>query len=122
MIADEARGEFNPRLQADARLPVHEALRPGRVAQQHTDFAFCGPHALRVADDGRGFDPGKIRLFEKRRAPVDVYGVGSFLLRGAANDYTADVVRVRVGGRFVTMAKTGRRPCRSHELRPVRLC
>jgi nicotinate phosphoribosyltransferase len=76
--------------------------------------------AIRIVASG-GFDPGKIRLFESRRAPVDIYGVGSFLLRGEANDNTADVVRVRVGGRFVTMAKTGRGPRRSHELRPVRL-
>jgi len=69
-----------------------------------------------------GFDPGKIRLFERRRAPVDVYGVGSFLLRGQANDYTADVVRVRVGRRFVTMAKAGRGPRHNDDLRPVRLC
>ncbi len=38
-----------------------------------------------------GFDPTKIAAFEELGAPVDAYGVGSALLRGAC-DFTADVV------------------------------
>jgi nicotinate phosphoribosyltransferase len=38
-----------------------------------------------------GFDVEKIREFEQRGVPVDAYGVGSSLIRGA-NDFTADVV------------------------------
>jgi nicotinate phosphoribosyltransferase len=38
-----------------------------------------------------GFDEEKIREFERRDVPVDAYGVGSSLIRGA-NDFTADVV------------------------------
>jgi nicotinate phosphoribosyltransferase len=51
-----------------------------------------------------GFDAKKITAFEKAGAPVDAYGVGSSLVRGA-NDFTADVVRVE--GR--DCAKAGRR-------------
>ena len=51
-----------------------------------------------------GFDADKITAFEKAGAPVDAYGVGSSLVRGA-NDFTADVVRVE--GR--DCAKAGRR-------------
>jgi nicotinate phosphoribosyltransferase len=51
-----------------------------------------------------GFDADKIGRFEKAGAPVDAYGVGSSLVRGA-NDFTADVVRVE--GR--ECAKAGRR-------------
>jgi nicotinate phosphoribosyltransferase len=51
-----------------------------------------------------GFDAARIEEFERMGAPVDAYGVGSSLLRGA-NDYTADVVRV--DGR--DCAKVGRR-------------
>ncbi len=40
-----------------------------------------------------GFTTDKIKLFEKSQAPVDVYGVGSSLLKGN-NDFTADIVRV----------------------------
>jgi nicotinate phosphoribosyltransferase len=47
-----------------------------------------------------GFNADKIRAFERTGAPVDVYGVGSSLVRGE-NDYTADVVLVegRPGGK-----------------------
>ena len=38
-----------------------------------------------------GFDAAKIRDFESRGVPVDAYGVGSSLIRGA-NDFTADIV------------------------------
>lgn len=50
-----------------------------------------------------GFDPEKIAWFEERDAPVDAYGVGSALLRGAF-DFTADVVLL--GGK--PCAKKGR--------------
>jgi len=40
-----------------------------------------------------GFDAKRIAAFEQAGAPVDAYGVGSSLIRGA-NDFTADVVLV----------------------------
>jgi nicotinate phosphoribosyltransferase len=40
-----------------------------------------------------GFDAERIRAFEAEGVPVDSYGVGSSLIRGA-NDFTADVVIV----------------------------
>jgi nicotinate phosphoribosyltransferase len=51
-----------------------------------------------------GFTVEKIREFEARGVPVDSYGVGSSLIRGA-NDFTADVVLT--DGR--PSAKAGRR-------------
>ena len=51
-----------------------------------------------------GFDAAKIADFESKGAPVDAYGVGSSLIRGA-NDFTADVVLT--DGR--PSAKVGRR-------------
>ena len=51
-----------------------------------------------------GFDAAKIREFESNGVPVDAYGVGSSLIRGA-NDYTADIVLT--DGR--PSAKVGRR-------------
>jgi nicotinate phosphoribosyltransferase len=38
-----------------------------------------------------GFDAERIRAFEDKGVPVDSYGVGSSLIRGA-NDFTADIV------------------------------
>lgn len=40
-----------------------------------------------------GFDSEKIEKFEKDKIPVDIYGVGSSLLRGNI-DFTADIVEV----------------------------
>ena len=51
-----------------------------------------------------GFTAAKIREFEGRGVPVDAYGVGSSLIRGA-NDFTGDVVLT--DGR--PSAKVGRR-------------
>ena len=45
---------------------------------------------VRIVVSG-GFTVEKIRAFEELGVPVDAYGVGSSLIRGA-NDFTADVV------------------------------
>jgi nicotinate phosphoribosyltransferase len=50
----------------------------------------AGRREVRIVVSG-GFDAEKIRAFEERGVPVDAYGVGSSLIRGA-NDFTADVV------------------------------
>jgi nicotinate phosphoribosyltransferase len=48
-----------------------------------------------------GFTAEKIRAFEQNDVPVDAYGVGSSLIRGA-NDFTADIVLTdgRPSGKF----------------------
>ena len=67
----------------------------------------AGGHGhVRIVVSG-GFDAAKIDTFERAGAPVDAYGVGSSLLRGA-NDFTADVVRVN--GRAVAKAGRSERP------------
>jgi nicotinate phosphoribosyltransferase len=55
---------------------------------------------VRIVASG-GFTLDKIREFERRGVPVDAYGVGSSLIRGA-NDFTADVVITdgRPSGKF----------------------
>ena len=75
---------------------------------------------IRIVATG-GFDPARIGFFERSRAPVDIYGIGSSFLRGPACDFTADVVRVKVGGRYRVAAKTGRGPRANPLLRPVML-
>ena len=50
-----------------------------------------------------GFNPDKIRKFEKLGVPVDIYAVGSWLFNnngGTVTDFTGDVVRVKVHGRM----------------------
>ncbi|HKN47508.1 MAG TPA: nicotinate phosphoribosyltransferase, partial [Candidatus Polarisedimenticolia bacterium] len=75
---------------------------------------------IRIVATG-GFDATRIDFFERHRAPVDIYGIGSSFLRGPACDFTADIVRVKVGGRYRRAAKTGRGPRASSLLRPVSL-
>ncbi|MBI5666550.1 MAG: nicotinate phosphoribosyltransferase [Chloroflexi bacterium] len=72
--------------------------------------AFC--RGVKIVASG-GFKREKIEQFEKEGVPVDIYGVGSTFLRNDAEtntDFTMDVVRVEVEGRWVEMAKLGRKP------------
>ena len=55
-----------------------------------------------------GFTPQRIAQFEELGVPVDIYGVGSYLFQGENNDFTADVVRVKINGTWYDMAKVGR--------------
>jgi nicotinate phosphoribosyltransferase len=73
----------------------------------------AGHEQVRIVLSG-GFDAEKIRRFESLGVPVDAYGVGSSLIRGA-NDFTADIVRVN--GR--PCAKVGRELRPNERLRPV---
>jgi nicotinate phosphoribosyltransferase len=61
-----------------------------------------GFHQVHIVASG-GFTVQRISEFEAAGVPVDAYGVGSSLIRGA-NDFTADIVRV--DGR--PCAKSGR--------------
>jgi nicotinate phosphoribosyltransferase len=72
-----------------------------------------GRSDVRIVASG-GFTADRIRGFEREDVPVDAYGVGSSLIRGA-NDFTADVVMVdgRPG------AKVGREYRPNPRLTPV---
>ena len=84
--------------------------------------AYC--RDVKIAVTG-GFTPAKIRQFEDLIVPADIYGVGSWLLSscdvcGTNNDFTADVVRVRIHGRWYDLAKAGRKACDNLMLERVR--
>lgn len=66
--------------------------------------------AVKIVCSG-GFRPDKIRRFEQLRVPVDIYAVGSSLFSNdgpTVTDFTGDVVRIKVHGQWVDMAKVGR--------------
>ena len=86
-----------------------ELVRLVRAELDANDF-----HAVRIVASG-GFDATRIRAFEAAEVPVDSYGVGSSLIRGA-NDFTADVVVV--DGK--PCAKVGREYRPNPRLEPVR--
>jgi nicotinate phosphoribosyltransferase len=89
------------------RLDTSETLVDRSLWEELGDFKATGVNErlvrkVRDALDGAGFGHvrivvsggftvEKIRAFEERDVPVDAYGVGSSLIRGA-NDFTADVV------------------------------
>jgi nicotinate phosphoribosyltransferase len=74
----------------------------------------AGHGRVRIVASG-GFNAERIRAFEAAGVPVDAYGVGTSLLRGEPNDFTADVVRV--DGR--PCAKVGREELPNPRLDPV---
>ena len=91
--------------------PTGVNARLVRKVRQALDDA--GHGRVRIVVSG-GFTADRIRAFEADGVPVDAYGVGSSLIRGA-NDFTADVVRVdgRPG------AKVGRGEWDASRLSPV---
>jgi nicotinate phosphoribosyltransferase len=105
----------NARLVFAVRKAVDEAylawsLPAGDMARARD---YC--RDVKIAVSG-GFTPQRIREFEDLKVPADVYGVGSWLLSacetcGTNNDFTADVVRVKIDGRWYDLAKAGRKAC-----------
>jgi nicotinate phosphoribosyltransferase len=105
----------NPRLVFAMREAIDREWTAWGLSGAEADLARDYCQDVRIAVTG-GFTAAKIRQFEALDVPADVYGVGSWLLNscdehGTANDFTADVVRVKLDGRWVDMAKIGRRWC-----------
>ena len=115
----EVARALGPRLWG-VRLDTSESLVDRSLWEEMGDFRPTGVNErlvrlVREALDSDGFERvkivvsggftvEKIREFERRGVPVDAYGVGSSLIRGA-NDFTGDVVLT--DGR--PSAKVGRR-------------
>jgi nicotinate phosphoribosyltransferase len=78
-------------------------VNPELVRLVRAELDAHGHRRVKIVVSG-GFTADRIAAFEAEGVPVDSYGVGSSLLRGA-NDFTADVVMV--DGR--PCAKVGRR-------------
>ena len=91
------------RLDTSDRLADASLAAPARGRRAHRRRPRAGPphppaldergfRDVRIVVSG-GFTADRIRAFEAEGVPVDAYGVGSSLIRGA-NDFTADVVMV----------------------------
>jgi nicotinate phosphoribosyltransferase len=101
----------NPRLVFNVRLGLDNAWERWSLTDTWKEAAkeFC--HSVKIVVSG-GFNPDKIRKFEKLGVPVDIYAVGSYLFsngNGTSTDFTADVVRVKIHGEWLDMAKVGRK-------------
>src|SRR5690554_963191 len=113
-----ARLIFNLRKALDAAY--HDWELPEEARQLARDYC----REVKIIATG-GFNPQKIKGFERSQVPVDIYGVGSWLLsnsskEGTNNDFTADVVMVKKGGEWIDMAKVGRKACDNNKLRLVK--
>lgn len=111
----------NPRLVFAVRQALDSAWEAWDLPGEWCDRAREYCRSVRIVVSG-GFAPEKIRRFEKLSVPVDIYAVGSALFDNHAQtvtDYTADVVRVKVAGEWVNMAKIGRRPLDNPNLERV---
>jgi nicotinate phosphoribosyltransferase len=111
----------NPRLVFTVRQAIDSAWQAWGLPRAWEARAREYCRNVKVVVSG-GFNPEKIERFEHLGVPVDIYGVGSSLFGNAGprvTDFTADVVRVRVGGEWVPMAKVGREPCDNPELERV---
>ena len=105
----------NPRLVFAMRAAIDAEWRSWDLRAEDRALAESYCREVKIAVTG-GFTPARIKQFEDLQVPADIYGVGSWLLsscdeNGTNNDYTADVVRVRIEGRWYDLAKTGRRAC-----------
>ncbi|MDB5059967.1 MAG: Quinolinate phosphoribosyl transferase protein, partial [Chloroflexi bacterium] len=112
-----------PRLVHILRDAINAAWKDWQLTESWCDRAREWCQRVKIVVSG-GFDPDKIRRFEQLKVPVDIYGVGTSLLSncthcGTNNDFTADVVRVKLDGRWVDMAKVGRHPGSNPKLETV---
>lgn len=103
----------NPRLVWALREAIDHAWQSwdfGTDEEKQQAVNYC--QGIKIIATG-GFNSERIKRFEELKVPVDVYGVGSSLIEnssgnGTSNDYTADIVKVKVGSRWEPVSKVGR--------------
>lgn len=111
----------NPRLVFNVRHGLDSASDHWDLPQAWKEAAREYCRNVKIVVSG-GFNPEKIRKFEKLGVPVDIYAVGSGLFNnngGTVTDFTGDVVRVKVHGEWIDMAKVGRKPLDNPNLERV---
>ena len=111
----------NPRLVWALRESMDEAYEAWELPYDAIDEAkrWCG--SIKIVVTG-GFTVEKIHKFEQLGVPVDIYGVGSSLLSnceqcGTNNDYTADIVKVKINGEWCDLTKAGRCSAENSDLK-----
>lgn len=109
-----------PRLVFYLRQAIDDAWRRWDLPPAWVERAQAWCHTTKIVVTG-GFSPRKIRRFEELGVPADIYGVGSALFsnsdeEGTNNDFTADIVRVRVADAWHDLVKIGRRACHNPDL------
>ena len=110
-----------PRLVFNVRQALDAAWQGWELPASWRDAAREYCHGVKIVVSG-GFNPDRISRFEYLRVPVDIYAVGSYLFNNngsTVTDFTADVVRIKIRGEWVDMAKVGRAPRDNPDLKRV---
>ncbi|MBI5296971.1 MAG: nicotinate phosphoribosyltransferase [Chloroflexi bacterium] len=110
-----------PRLVFNVRQALDSAWERWDLPSSWRETARDYCRSVKIVVSG-GFNPEKIRKFEKLGVPADIYAVGSYLFNNSGptvTDFTADVVRIKLHGEWRDMAKIGRRPCENPNLERV---
>jgi nicotinate phosphoribosyltransferase len=100
----------NPRLVFTTRQALDSAYLDWNLPKEAVELARQYCQNIKIVVSG-GFNVDKITKFEKLNVPVNIFAVGSSLFSnyGPTNtDFTADVVRVKVHGEWIDLAKSGR--------------
>jgi nicotinate phosphoribosyltransferase len=111
----------NPRLVFSVRQALDTAWQSWGLPESWKWRAEKYCRAVKIVVSG-GFNTEKIIRFEKLNVPVDTYAVGSAFFDNhgvTVMDFTADVVRVKINGKWVDMAKVGRTACENLDLEKV---
>ncbi len=113
----------SPKLVRLVRAALDAAWRAWDVPDRLVEAAQAYCKGIKIVVTG-GFNAARIAEYEREHVPVDVYGVGSSLLRNdrdSNTDFTMDVVRVQIDGVWYDVAKVGRQPNDNADLQPVDL-
>lgn len=111
----------NPRLVNNVRKALDFAWEQWDLEPHLLPLARAYCQDVKIVVSG-GFNPERITRFEKLGVPADIYAVGSSLFDyhgPTITDFTADVVRVKVHGEWVDLAKVGRQACDNPDLERV---
>lgn len=113
----------NPRLVWLLRKAMDGAYKNWRIEEKYAHIATEWCQSVKIVVTG-GFNIESINQFEQLGVPVDIYGVGSSLLDNSSmnhtnNDYTADIVRVKINGEWEDMVKVGRKACDNPKLQKI---
>ena len=111
----------NPRLVFNVRQGLDSASENWNLPPAWKEAARDYCRNVKIVVSG-GFNPDKMRKFERLGVPADIYAVGSWLFNnnaGTVTDFTGDVVRVKVHGEWIDMAKVGRKSLDNPDLERV---
>lgn len=111
----------SPKLIWNIRAGLDSAYMEWSVPAEYLNLAKEYCKAVKIFVTG-GFNVKKIREFEEQDVPVDFYGVGSSLIENSPetnNDFTADIVKIKVDNAWHNLAKIGRCACDNPELQLI---